>query len=86
VEGNAALTTLAGFDQLRDIGGGFRIVTNDLLNVVEAFPLLSTIGAHIIVRENPLLPALPGLPSISGVFGPIEVYLYVCICDLLACE
>ena len=66
IKGNDKLVDLRGFDNLRTIRGGLRIVENARLETLQGLPSVETLGefsgSSIYIDGNPMLRDLVGLP------------------------
>ncbi|MEZ4266624.1 MAG: hypothetical protein R3F39_09620 [Myxococcota bacterium] len=75
---NGALPALTGFPLLTDIANYLKIYNNALLDMVLGeFPVLSTIGAYLMVSGNPSLTTvdIPSLGSVSAMLGGTGILL-----------
>jgi hypothetical protein len=73
IEGNAQLVSIAGFNSLRSVGGNIRLRSNPLLERIDAFPVLESLGMDLVLEQNARLASMPSFDLLRNVPGNLSI-------------
>lgn len=73
IEGNPALTSLQGLENITSIGGAFFLVNNDELTNLDELNLLEIVEGSLAIIGNDNLSNIDGLSNITSIEGDLHI-------------